>query len=186
MDHLNSSKLSQTVHQNDISKYSELSIFLYFTCYCIAFGGIIIASMVCCRKREKKTVMVLCADGTACYKYIFEKFLKKKLNINTLWLDRQEQSGKYIMLCNVLTRIPEDIQWVLNRLNLEDGQLCYDTMVVAMHRSEAGKLETVPDTIEFAEDPKLLLLTNMFYDTKSAFNCFQNQKAIEDIESFCL
>lgn len=59
-------------------------------------------------------------------------------------------------------------------------------MVVAMHRSEDGKLETVPDTIEFAEDPKLLSLTNVFYDTKSAFNCFQNQKAIEDIESFCL
>lgn len=59
-------------------------------------------------------------------------------------------------------------------------------MVVAMHRSEAGILETVPDTIEFAEDPKLLSLTNVFYDKKSAFNCFQNQKAINDIKLFCL
>lgn len=69
--------------------------------------------------------MVLCADGRAYYKYIFEKFVKRKLNINILWLDRQEQSGRYIMLCDVLTRIPEDIQWALNRLDLGGNSMCY-------------------------------------------------------------
>lgn len=69
--------------------------------------------------------MVLCADGTGWYKNVFEKFAKKKLNLNVQWLNRQEQSGKYLMVFNVLTRIPEDIQWVLSKLDLEGNITCY-------------------------------------------------------------
>lgn len=68
--------------------------------------------------------MVLCADKTANYKDAFKTFAHKKLDLNIQWCNSQEECGKYLLLCNVITRIPEDIDWVLKELDLDGKITC--------------------------------------------------------------
>lgn len=68
--------------------------------------------------------MVLCVENTAGYKDAFKKFAPKKIGLNIQWLSRQEKSGKYLLLCNIITRIPEDVEWVLNQLDLNGKTAC--------------------------------------------------------------
>lgn len=70
------------------------------------------------------SVLVLCTENTAGYKDAFKKFAQKKIGLNIQWLSRQEEDGKYLLLCNVITRIPEDVKWVLNQLDLDGKTAC--------------------------------------------------------------
>lgn len=63
--------------------------------------------------------MVLCVHGSEDYKKAFESFMKKYLAVNVEWVNRPPQNEKYLVLCNVVSRIPEDIEWVFESLDLK-------------------------------------------------------------------
>lgn len=64
-------------------------------------------------------VMVLSIAGSADYKDAFEFFAKTEMNLNIKWATTKKGAGKYLLLCNVVTRIPEDINHVLHKLSLK-------------------------------------------------------------------
>lgn len=61
-------------------------------------------------------VKVLSAAGSAGYKDAFEFFAKTEMDLCVKWVNKRKQGDKYLLLCNVVTRIPEDIRWVLQNL----------------------------------------------------------------------
>lgn len=64
-------------------------------------------------------VMVLCVHGSEDYIKAFECFMKKYLALNVEWVTRPPQNEKYLVLCDVVSRIPEDIEWVFENLDLK-------------------------------------------------------------------
>lgn len=142
------------------------------------------AITICCLR--KKTVMVLCVHGSEDYIKAFESFIKKNFAVNVEWVARRPQNGKYLVLCNVISRIPEDIKWVFDSLDIKDvKQLDNNMMIVAMHRSEGGKRDVVSNCIGTPDNPLYeSKLTNLFYCKKKTVSCVENQKAKHDIKSF--
>lgn len=63
--------------------------------------------------------MVLCVYGLEDYKKVFEFFMKKYLVVNVEWVNRFLQNEKYLVLCNVVSWILEDIEWVFESLDLK-------------------------------------------------------------------
>lgn len=63
--------------------------------------------------------MVLCVHGSEDYIKAFEYFVKTNFALSVEWLTRRPQNRKYLVLCNVTSRIPEDINWVFENLDLK-------------------------------------------------------------------
>lgn len=65
--------------------------------------------------------MVLCLDETAHYKNAFKSFAENEMIYEVIWVNKTNwtQSGTYFLLCDVCTRIPEDVRYVINSLNLD-------------------------------------------------------------------
>lgn len=63
--------------------------------------------------------MVLCVHGSEDYIKAFEYFVKKNFALNIEWVTRRPQNSKYLLLCNVTSRIPEDINWVFENLDIK-------------------------------------------------------------------
>lgn len=101
------------------------------------------------------------------------------------WVNKPKDCGKYILLCNVVSRIPEDVKRVIQDLGLEGEALVNNTMVVAMHRSETGQHETVSNFIETPDESlNKLKLANLFYCGNTTLNIPANRKETTDIELF--
>lgn len=62
---------------------------------------------------------MLCLDTDEFYMREFEDFMKLNLNSKISWIPHEEQvnlnEGKYLLLVDVRTRIPEDVEFTLNR-----------------------------------------------------------------------
>lgn len=146
---------------------------------------IIVAAIAvkCCSLRKKKTVMVLCVHGSEDYKKAFESFMKKYLAVNVEWVNRPPQNEKYLVLCNAVSRIPEDIEWVFESLDLKDVKPLDDnTMIVTMRKSEIGK--EVDDDENPVDPPYESKLTKIVYCQKCPLECAKTMKAKDDIQSF--
>lgn len=65
--------------------------------------------------------MVLCLEGTAHYKNAFKSFAENEMIYEVIWVNQKTwtQSGAYLLLVDVCTRIPEDVHYVINSLNLD-------------------------------------------------------------------
>lgn len=63
--------------------------------------------------------MVLCVRGSEDYRKAFISFIKKNFTLNVEWVIRPPQNKKYLVLCDVVSRIPEDIEWVFESLDLK-------------------------------------------------------------------
>lgn len=62
--------------------------------------------------------MVLYPDGTENLKTAFKYFIERETNYKVKWVTRWTHSGKYLLLCYVESRIPEDVMCALQRLGL--------------------------------------------------------------------
>lgn len=63
-------------------------------------------------------VHVLCADRKAGYKNAFSYFAKFDMNIQVKWKSPGGKE-KYLLICNISSRIPEDVRDAFQRLNLK-------------------------------------------------------------------
>lgn len=66
------------------------------------------------------SVIVLCASGKNSpggYIKAFESFAKDNLDVE--WGTTPKKGNTCLLLCDVVTRTPEDVRWVLQNLGLE-------------------------------------------------------------------
>lgn len=63
--------------------------------------------------------MVLCVFGLEDYIKVFKFFIKKNFVVNVKFVIRCLQNGKYLVLCNVISWILEDIKWVFDSLDIK-------------------------------------------------------------------
>lgn len=70
-------------------------------------------------------VKVLCQGGTYNYKEAFSYFAKCKMNVPVILDTNWTQNGKYILLCDVVSRIPRDVTHVIETLDLNGKSLCH-------------------------------------------------------------
>lgn len=71
--------------------------------------------------------MVLCVHGSEDYIKAFKSFIKKNFAVNVEWVTRRPENGKYLVLCNVISRIPEDIKWVFDSLDIKGNTILLAT-----------------------------------------------------------
>lgn len=64
-------------------------------------------------------VVVLCVRGSEDYIKAFKYFIKRNFALNVELGTGRPENGKYLVLCNVVTRIPEDIIWVFESLDIK-------------------------------------------------------------------
>ena len=66
-------------------------------------------------------VKVLCSDTQDVYMRKFKDFMEKDLKIKISWVPLKEKvnfnEGKYLLLVDVRTRVPEDVEFTLNLYN---------------------------------------------------------------------
>lgn len=65
--------------------------------------------------------MVLGLDETAHYKNAFKSFAENEMIYEIIWVNQKTwtQSGAFLLLVDVCTRIPGDVLYVINSLNLD-------------------------------------------------------------------
>lgn len=64
----------------------------------------------------------MCTDGTAEHKNAFKSFAENELQCKVIWVStkRDLQLGsKYLLLCNVTSRIPDDLDFFLTELGIK-------------------------------------------------------------------
>lgn len=174
-------EMGQDNDSNDSAKeFAKALSIIIFAC----FIGAAIKS--CCLREKKKKVVVLCVRGSEDYIKAFKSFIKRNFALNAELGTGRPENGKYLVLCNVVSRIPEDIIWVFESLDIKDVKRLDDKMmIVAMHKSEGGKRDAVSSCIGTPEHPLYgSKLTNIFYCKKKPVSCDENKKAIHDIKSF--
>lgn len=143
--------------------------------------------LACCRryKSKMKTVKVLTMDGKSDYTIAIRYFARTELNYKFNFVSKYEQSSKYLLLCNVQSRIPDDLEDTIKALGLEGKRLEENILVVAMHSSVGRRQKPLPDIIGTPDDPLYSLqLTNVFYSGKTTLSCPENEKAKHIIADF--
>lgn len=65
-------------------------------------------------------VLCLCEEGH--YKNAFKFFAENNMNFEVIWLNSWDYGSKFLLLCDVVSRIPEDVQYVLYKLKI-DGKI---------------------------------------------------------------
>lgn len=71
---------------------------------------------------------MLCAEEKGDYKDAFETFSETKLNLAVNWINTApnlKQSEKYLLLCKLETRAPEDLECAFNILRIESKITLY-------------------------------------------------------------
>ena len=72
-------------------------------------------------------VKVLCLDTNEVYTRQFKDFMEKDLKIKISWVPHEEKlnfsEGKYLLLVDVRTRVPEDVESTLDHYKLQ-GKRC--------------------------------------------------------------
>lgn len=71
------------------------------------------------------SVYVLCTAEKADYKNAFKCFAEKEMKCKVKWVTKQTKSDRYLLLCNVESRIPDDVRKVLQQLGLEGKKSFY-------------------------------------------------------------
>lgn len=135
-------------------------------------------------KKRKVIVLYACsAYNQANYIKAFQSFARENFDVE--FGTKRKRGCKCILLCDVVSRIPEDVQWVLHNLGLDGRSLDDDTMIVAMHNHAGGKIDNVCNFIGTEDDPlHILQLRNMFYSEEKLLKCSKNDTAKQCILSF--
>lgn len=102
-------------------------MFTYVFVYCTFFNNICLRqftdSVVCTIKIcNYNSVEVLCEDCNLDYKNAFEFFIEKELHRKIKWVNPKEElsfNRKYLLLCNIQTRIPEDVEFTLRYFGIK-------------------------------------------------------------------
>lgn len=71
------------------------------------------------------SVNVLCTNEKAAYKNAFKCFAEEEMKCKVKWVTKQTKSDRYLLLCNVDSRIPDDVRIVLQQLGLESKKSFY-------------------------------------------------------------
>lgn len=154
----------------------------------------ILNRVTCCIRNYKESeteemenrISVVCKYGTAEHKNAFQSFAENKLQCKVKWVTTKREikvKSKFLLLCNVTSRIPDDLEDVLKDLSIEGETLGNDIRVVAMHRSESGKLDSLSNVIETRRNNRLHLI-NIFYCGNITFECDANETAKREMEKF--
>lgn len=64
----------------------------------------------------------MCKYGTAEHKNAFQSFVENKLRCKVKWVTNKKEiklGSKFLLLCNVTSRIPDDLEDVLKDLRIE-------------------------------------------------------------------
>nr|XP_034317690.1 uncharacterized protein LOC117686586 isoform X2 [Crassostrea gigas]XP_034317691.1 uncharacterized protein LOC117686586 isoform X2 [Crassostrea gigas] len=152
----------------------------------------IVIFVACCRKTNKKenaTILNRVTCSIRNYKESETEEMenrKNKLQCKVKWVTSKREikvKSKFLLLCNVTSRIPDDLEDVLKDLSIEGETLGNDIRVVAMHRSESGKLDSLSNVIETRRNNRLHLI-NIFYCGNITFECDANETAKREMEKF--
>lgn len=128
------------------------------------------------------SITVLCPDNTAQVNTAFKDFAEYQLDYDVIFESDWTDSGKYFLLCDAVSRIPEDVERALNVLDIKGDGWEKNTMIVAMHSSEIGRQDILPShglNLEIH-----VPMTNIFYCKNFTFHCSQNDKARNEIYNF--
>lgn len=135
-----------------------------------------------------KRVIVMCRDAEDHVKNEFISFVTQDLHRNIKWMNgttHERNDGKYLLLTNITSRIPDDVEYAYNTLVKELKLQNNDILVVAMHRIERSKIDIdryFIKTLNNAKHP--LKITNILYWRNSLHNCLENKTAKREIEEF--
>lgn len=160
---------------------------LVFTHYVVfAFVFILLGWTCCVRIKRNRKIKVLCTAGDHDYKAAFEFFIERNLQRKLKWINNKtgRLKGKYVLLCDLKNRLPEEVDGVLFDLGITLKEEVADILVVAM-RGESGGNETAFNCIG-TEDYRLhnLPITNIFYYQSCPSSDAVNDKAKTVIKSF--
>lgn len=126
----------------------------------------------------RKRVRVLCEDREADYSIAFRNFAETDLSYNVVYVSSPPKTNKYILLFKVKSRIPEDLQHVLQKLYSKGERLDGRTLVVPMHYLEGEMPYAVANFIPNPHAPvSYLMLANTFYQGSYIFRCLENDEA---------
>lgn len=68
----------------------------------------------------------MCTDGTAEHKNAFKSFVENELQCKVIWVSTKtdlQLGSKYLLLCNVTSRIPDDLDFFLKELSIKGNCL---------------------------------------------------------------
>lgn len=123
-------------------------------------------------------VSVLCEDKEADYSIAFRNFAETDLSYRVEYVSSPPKTNKYILLFKVKSRIPEDLQHVIQKLYSKGERLDDRTLVVPMHYLEGEKPYAVANSISNPHAPPThLKLANTFYQGSYIFRCLENDEA---------
>lgn len=140
----------------------------------------------------KNTVNVLCSEKviTGDYKVAFETFIETKLNRTVVWINTASdlnEREKYLLLCELKTRAPEDAEFEFERLGIKSKKNGSEKhiMIVVMQKSASGKEESIFNCLGTAEHSlHKHASTKVLYHGSKPYLCPCNDKAKRDIENF--
>lgn len=136
----------------------------------------------------KNSVKVLCAEEKGDYKDAFETFSETKLNLAVNWINTApnlKQSEKYLLLCKLETRAPEDLECAFNILRIEINGSEKHIMIVVMQKSESGREDYIYHFLGSTNNPFYKYAsTKILYFGSQPCLCNVNEKAKKDIGSF--
>lgn len=125
-------------------------------------------------------VRVLCEDKEADYSIVFRNFAETDLSYRVEYVSSPPKTNKYILLFKVKSRIPEDLQHVIQKLYSKGERLDDRTLVVPMHYLEGEEPYAVANFIANPHAPPTYLkLANTFYQGSYIFRCPANDEAKE-------
>lgn len=134
------------------------------------------------------SVKVLCAEEKGDYKDAFETFSETKLNLAVSWINtasKLKQSEKYLLLCKLTTRAPEDLECAFNILRIEINGSEKHIMIVVMQKSESGRKDCKYHFLGSTDNPfNNYTSTKVLYFGSQPCLCNVNEKAKEDIGRF--
>lgn len=161
------------------------------------YGGITICTLICgyaswkWYKRtygKEKKVNVLCAKEKGDYKDAFETFIETKLNCTVNWINTPtdlKEREKYLLLCKLNTRAPEDVECEFQTLRIEIKGSEKHIMIVIMQMSESGKEDSAFNCLGTSEHSlHKYVSTRVLYRGSEPYWCYRNEKAKEDIEKY--
>lgn len=84
----------------------------------------------------------MCTDGTAEHKNAFKSFVENELQCKVRWVSTDLQLGsKYLLLCNVTSRIPGDLDFFLKELSIKGKTLgCLKFTLTTCHNKQIARL----------------------------------------------
>lgn len=140
------------------------------------------------KKTAGNKVTVLSTFANEEHKEAFGSFVKNELQLDLKWVYSKAElkpKSKYVLLCKLENRLPEDVECILKYVGIEKEVYEYNILVVAMRKSDNGRQDTLSSSIG-SETHRLhrLPVTTLFYYRHFTIHCFVNEKAKTDIKSF--